>query len=78
MEEVLGKEPDARAVLPTMSLGATDGSYLRAKGMGVYGIPVFATPTEERRAHGNDERMAVDSFRRGVKLLREVVRRVAE
>jgi len=78
MEEVLGKEPDARAVLPTMSLGATDGSYLRAKGMGVYGVPVFATPTEERRAHGNDERMAVESFRRGVKLLQEVVRRVVE
>ncbi len=78
MEQVLGAEPDARAVLPTMSLGATDGSFLRAKGMGVYGIPVFATPTEERRAHGNDERMAVESFRRGVKLLREVVRRVAQ
>ena len=60
------------------SLGATDGSFLRAKGMGVYGIPLFPTPVEERRAHGNDERMAVESFHRGVRLLREVVRRVAE
>ncbi len=78
MEQVLGAEPDARAVLPTMSLGATDGAFLRAKGMGVYGIPLFATPTDERRAHGNDERMSLESFRRGVRLLREVVRRVAE
>jgi acetylornithine deacetylase/succinyl-diaminopimelate desuccinylase-like protein len=78
IEQVLGAEPDARAVLPAMSLGATDGSFLRAKGMGVYGIPLFATPTEGRRAHGNDERMSVESFRRGVRWLREVVRRVAE
>ena len=78
MEEVLGAEPDRLAVLPIMQLGATDGSFLRARGMGVYGIPLFPTPVEERRAHGNDERMALDSFSRGVRLLREVVRRVAE
>jgi len=78
MEEILGAEPDTRAVLPNMSLGATDGAFLRAKGMGVYGIPVFATPTEERRAPGNDERMSVESFRRGLRLLRAVVRKVIE
>jgi acetylornithine deacetylase/succinyl-diaminopimelate desuccinylase-like protein len=74
---VLNAEPDRLAVLPVMLLGATDGSFLRAKGMGVYGIPLFPTPTEERRAHGNDERMKVESFRRGVRVLREVVYKVA-
>jgi acetylornithine deacetylase/succinyl-diaminopimelate desuccinylase-like protein len=78
MEQVLGAEPDARAVLPHMSLGATDGAFLRAKGMGVYGIPIFPTGAEERRAHGNDERISLESFRRGLRLLREVVRKVAE
>ena len=78
MEEVLRADPDQVAVLPVMLLGATDGSFLRARGMGVYGIPLFATPIEERRAHGNDERMRVESFTRGVRLLREVVRKVAE
>lgn len=78
IEEVVGAEPDRLAVLPVMLLGATDGSYLRARGMGVYGIPLFPTPVEERRAHGNDERVSTESFARGVRLLREVVRKVAE
>ena len=78
MRQVLRADPESHAVLPTMSLGATDGSFLRARGMGVYGIPLFATPVEERRAHGNDERVLLDSFSRGVKLLRELVRKVAE
>ncbi len=78
MEDVIGREPDALAVLPVMQLGATDGAFLRARGMGVYGIPLFAVPVEERRAHGNDERMSLESFARGVRLLSEVVRRVVE
>ncbi|MBI3667036.1 MAG: M20/M25/M40 family metallo-hydrolase, partial [Acidobacteria bacterium] len=78
MEEVLRAEPDAAFVVPAMSLGATDGSYLHARGMGVYGIPLFARPNAERRAHGNDERLSLASFNRGVRLLREVVRRVVE
>jgi len=78
MEQVLAAQPDHYAVLPVMQLGATDGSYLRARGMGVYGIPLFPTPVEERRAHGNDERMALDSFHRGVRILREVVMKAAQ
>ena len=40
--------------------------------------PLFSTPVAERRSHGNDERMSIESFRRGVRLLREVVRKVVE
>jgi acetylornithine deacetylase/succinyl-diaminopimelate desuccinylase-like protein len=76
-QAIRAERPDA-VVMPMMSGGATDGSALRERGMGVYGIPLFPMPAEERRAHGNDERMPVDSFHYGVKLLREVVRRVAE
>ena len=65
-------------VLPNMSLGATDGAFLRTRGMGVYGIPIFPTPAQERRAHGNDERISSRSFASGVLLLREVVRKAAE
>jgi acetylornithine deacetylase/succinyl-diaminopimelate desuccinylase-like protein len=73
-----GSDGAPSAVLPVMLLGATDGSYLRARGIGVYGIPLFPTPVEERRAHGNDERVPAASFARGVRILREVVRKVAE
>ncbi len=78
IEATVGAEPDRVAVLPVMLLGATDGSFLRVRGMGVYGIPLFPTPVDERRAHGNDERVSVEGFARGVRLLREVVRKVAE
>ncbi len=78
IQQVVSAEPDALATLPLLQLGATDGAFLRARGMGVYGIPIFPIAPEERRAHGNDERMSEESFRRGVRLLREVVRKVAE
>lgn len=78
IEETVRREPGDPVVLPMMTLGATDGSALRERGMGVYGIPLFPAPQAERRAHGNDERVRLDSFRHGVRLLREVVRRVAE
>ncbi len=78
IEQTVRAEPGNPVVLPMMIMGATDGAELRSRGMGVYGIPVFPTAAADRRAHGNDERMAVESFARGVRLLRDVVRKVAE
>ena len=42
-------------VLPYMSRGATDGSFLRARGMAVYGVPIFL------REGGEAARMAMTS-----------------
>ncbi|HYM11718.1 MAG TPA: M20/M25/M40 family metallo-hydrolase [Bryobacterales bacterium] len=82
IEEVVrqDKGPDGStpAVLPLLLLGATDGAFLRARGMGVYGVPLFPTPVDERRAHGNDERVSVESFAKGVRLLDSIVRKVAQ
>jgi len=78
IEAVIRAADKNGVVLPNMSLGATDGAFLRARGMGVYGIPLFPTPTEERRAHGNDERLSSASFASGVLLLRDVVKKIAE
>jgi carboxypeptidase PM20D1 len=78
MEQVLRAQPGNPVVLPMMIMGATDGAELRARGMGVYGIPLFPTAASERRAHGNDERVHLEGFTRGVGLLRAVVRKVAE
>src|SRR5580698_316317 len=41
--------------LPTMTTGATDSSFLRAKGVQAYGIGVPKTEEENRGVHGNDE-----------------------
>lgn len=43
--------------LPIMTTGATDSSFLRAKGVQAYGIGVPKTEEENRGIHGNDERI---------------------
>lgn len=65
--------PRDAVVTPFMSRGATDGSFLRARGMAVYGVPVFLREPGEGRAHGNDERIASKSLDEGVELLWQMV-----
>lgn len=45
--------------LPVMTTGATDSSFLRAKGVQAYGIGVPKTEEESRGVHGNDERIEI-------------------
>ena len=45
--------------LPLMGNGATDSSFLRAKGVQAYGIAVPKTEEEYRTVHGNDERIEI-------------------
>src|ERR687886_382220 len=49
-------------VVPTMSTGATDGSYLRNSGIPTYGHSGLAGEIDDVRAHGRDERVLVKSF----------------
>lgn len=48
--------PDS-ITLPVMNTGATDSSYLRAKGVQAYGVRVPRTFSENTAVHGNDERI---------------------
>jgi acetylornithine deacetylase/succinyl-diaminopimelate desuccinylase-like protein len=65
--------PRDTVIVPVMSRGATDGSFLRAKGMAVYGVPLFLREPGESRAHANDERIAVKTLEDGVELLWQIV-----
>jgi acetylornithine deacetylase/succinyl-diaminopimelate desuccinylase-like protein len=56
--------------------GTTDGAFLRAKGIAVYGVPVFRKDGE-LRMHGNDERISLENLRTGTELLGKIVVRVA-
>ena len=47
----------AAITLPVMTTGATDSSFLRAKGVNAYGVSVPKTDAESRAVHGNDERI---------------------
>ena len=78
MEKVFQRPPAHSVVIPYMSRGATDGSFLREKGMAVYGAPVFMREKNESRAHGNDERLAVRDLAAGANLLWQVVQSVVQ
>ncbi len=78
MEKVFQRPPGRSVVIPYMSRGATDGSFLREKGMAVYGAPVFMREKNESRAHGNDERLAVRDLAAGTNLLWQIVQTVVQ
>jgi acetylornithine deacetylase/succinyl-diaminopimelate desuccinylase-like protein len=61
-------------VLPTMSAGATDGSYLRNAGIPTYGHSGLAGDIYDIRAHGKDERILVKSFYQGEDYLYRLVK----
>ena len=65
--------PDA-VVMPVMSTGATDGSYLRNAGIPTYGHSGLANEIGDIRAHGKDERIPVKSFYQGNEYLYRLVK----
>jgi acetylornithine deacetylase/succinyl-diaminopimelate desuccinylase-like protein len=76
MQKVLeAGHPKARTV-PLLMRGATDGALLRAKGVAIYGVPLFAREGEPRW-HANDERITLTNFRNGVEVLQKIVETVA-
>jgi acetylornithine deacetylase/succinyl-diaminopimelate desuccinylase-like protein len=61
-------------VLPVMSAGATDGSYLRNAGIPTYGHSGLAGEMSDFRAHGKDERVLIKSFFEGDEYLYRLVK----
>lgn len=64
-------------VIPTMSTGATDGLYLRNAGIPVYGVSAIFAEISDNRAHGQDERMRVESFFEGQEFLYRLTMRLS-
>jgi acetylornithine deacetylase/succinyl-diaminopimelate desuccinylase-like protein len=62
------------AIVPTMSVGATDGRFLNAAGTPTYGLSGMFHDREGSRAHGLNERIRVKSLMDGRKFLYEVVK----
>ncbi len=62
-------------VLPVMSAGATDGSFLRNAGIPTYGHSGLASDVNDGgRIHGKDERVLVKSFYQGEDYLYRLVK----
>ena len=64
-------------IVPTMSAGATDGSYLRNAAIPTYGHSGLAGDVDDVRAHGKDERVLVSSFFAGQEYLYRLVKMLA-
>lgn len=64
-------------VMPTMTAGATDGSYLRNAGIPTYGHSGLASDIDDVRIHGRDERVLVKSFFDGQDYLYRLVKMLA-
>jgi acetylornithine deacetylase/succinyl-diaminopimelate desuccinylase-like protein len=63
--------------VPMMVMGATDGMYLRLKGIPTYGVQGFFLGEDDIRFHGRDERMPVRSFYEGQTFLYQLVKVLA-
>ena len=71
---VAGQEFPGAPVLPYMSTGATDSMYLRMRGVQAYGLlPFPLTEDDALRMHADNERIPVDSFRKGLDFLYAIV-----
>ena len=73
MERAIGRVYPRDVIIPYMGRGATDSAFLRARGMAVYGVPIFVRESGDVRLHGNDERILTKNLEDGVELLWQMV-----
>ena len=64
-------------VQPTMSRGASDGSYTRTAGIPTYTVWHVPLDPSDMRAHGRDERILGKSFDESVAFARNLIREAA-
>lgn len=67
IEAVTSERYPGSRVMPYVSTGFTDSHFTRDLGIVSYGFdPTIVPESEFSRIHGNDERISVEAFRRGV------------
>ncbi|HEV2284952.1 MAG TPA: peptidase dimerization domain-containing protein, partial [Steroidobacteraceae bacterium] len=64
-------------LVPTMSTGATDGIYLEAIGIPVYGVPGFWGDPDGNGVHGLNERRSVRAIYVGRDFLNDLIKSYA-
>jgi acetylornithine deacetylase/succinyl-diaminopimelate desuccinylase-like protein len=70
-------DPD-RPVVPLLLPGATDSRFLREKGIITYDFcPFRLTEKELLKVHGNNERIAIENLRFGMKMMTQIIREIA-
>jgi acetylornithine deacetylase/succinyl-diaminopimelate desuccinylase-like protein len=66
LEKLVARMWPGIPVVPEMEAGASDGKITSEAGLPTYGLCGIAIDINDVRAHGKDERVAVDSYYRGV------------
>lgn len=67
IEEVTGERHQGSRVMPHVSTGFTDSHFTRDLGIASYGFdPTIVPESDFSRIHGNDERIRIAAFKRGV------------
>lgn len=74
IERVTAEEFPGAVVVPLLSPGATDSAQLRLHDVQAYGLLPFPLGEQDlRRMHAEDERIPLDSFERGARVLYHIV-----
>lgn len=77
VERMTGELWPGVPVVPVMSTGGTDGTFLRNAGIPTYGISGLFEDINDVRAHGRDERLGVQAFYEGREFLYRLVKELA-
>ena len=78
LERVIAQHHPVAPVVPTVAGGFTDSHFFRELGITSYGFAPFVIPEQDLGGiHGNDERIGIETFERGVAIMTEIVRRFA-
>ena len=76
LSEELKSEMSSAVVFPFMTIGGTDSQFFQTKGVNCYGlIPILVTEDDIHTMHGIDERISIDNFMFGTKIVYNTVKR---
>jgi acetylornithine deacetylase/succinyl-diaminopimelate desuccinylase-like protein len=76
LEKIAAKLWPGAPVVPSMAVGASDSIYTNAAGLPTYMVSGSALARDDFRAHGQDERLGVQSFYKGVDFYYEYLKAV--
>jgi acetylornithine deacetylase/succinyl-diaminopimelate desuccinylase-like protein len=77
IQQVVERHLPGAVVFPLLVPGGTDGRYFREQGYPAYGFaPVLLELDDISRVHGIDERISIDNLELGVKMTRDMIRKL--
>lgn len=65
-------------VIPALNIGASDSTFTRAAGIPTYGLCSIFYDLDDDRAHGDDERIRVESFYEGVEFTYRLLKSMSQ